>query len=120
MHGVPEYVLVRGRICAENGELRVAEGFGRFIPTPLRPPFVYDSIEGKLEEGEEVAKDEQVPLNGSVTKKLAELDVHVAEIEPPSAMFSGNPTPSVAASGVGRVDGKRDMQETSFSLSGAL
>ncbi|TDG43060.1 hypothetical protein AWZ03_010524 [Drosophila navojoa] len=120
VHGVPEYVLVRGRICVENGELRVAEGFGRFVPTPLRPPFVYDSIEGKQQEGEEVAQDEQVPLNGSVTKKLAKLDVHVAEIEPPSAMFSGNPTPSVASSGVGRVDGKRDMQETSFSLSEEL
>ncbi|XP_061402679.1 dihydropyrimidinase-like, partial [Musca vetustissima] len=47
-HGVPEYVLVRGRICVEHGEVRVAQGHGRFLSTPVRPPFVYDVMDGKV------------------------------------------------------------------------
>ncbi|KAM7362740.1 dihydropyrimidinase-like isoform 2-T4 [Cochliomyia hominivorax] len=48
-HGVPEIVLVRGRVCVENGEVHVVEGHGRFLTTPVRPPFVYDVMEGKVE-----------------------------------------------------------------------
>lgn len=114
VHGVPEFVLVRGRISAENGTLRVGEGFGRFIPMAVRPPFVYDIIEGKVQRADEPHEEYQ---NGNMTKKFAEL-------EPVSAMLAGNlpmpaegsvcSTPSVR----GRVDGKRDMQESSFSISG--
>lgn len=121
MHGVPEYVLVRGRVCAENGVVRVAEGFGRFIPMSVRPPFVYDIIEGKVKSSEEPHEEYQ---NGSMAKKFAELDIQIPAHEPISAMLAGNlpmpaegsicSTPSVR----GRVDGKRDMQESSFSISG--
>ncbi|EDW60675.1 dihydropyrimidinase isoform X1 [Drosophila virilis] len=122
VHGVPEYVLVRGRICAENGSIRVAEGFGRFIPTPLRPPFVYDRIESKEE-----PRDQPVEPNNNATKKLAELDSYISAQEPPTAIFSGNPIPmspeaarNDTPSGRGRVDGKRDQQESSFSISEEL
>lgn len=121
MHGVPEFVLVRGRISAENGTLRVGEGFGRFIPMAVRPPFVYDIIEGKVQRADEPHEEYQ---NGNMTKKFAELDILIPAPEPVSAMLAGNipmpaegsvcSTPSVR----GRVDGKRDMQESSFSISG--
>ncbi|KAL7727600.1 hypothetical protein ACLKA6_014947 [Drosophila palustris] len=123
VHGVPEFVLVRGRVCAENGIVRVAEGFGRFIPMSVRPPFVYDIIEGKVQSSEEPHEEYQ---NGSMAKKLAELDIQIPAHEPISAMLAGNlpmpaegsicSTPSVR----GRVDGKRDMQESSFSISEEL
>lgn len=48
-HGVPEIVLVRGRVCVENGEVRVVEGHGRFLNTPVRPPYIYDVMEGLVE-----------------------------------------------------------------------
>jgi len=114
VHGVPEFVFVRGRICAENGTVRVAEGFGRFIPTPLKPPFVYDSIEGKTEE----EHLEQHNSNGN--SKTAELDTHISSPQPPAVMFSGNTTPSTPEGARGRVDGKRDLQESSFSISRKL
>ncbi|XP_023035379.1 dihydropyrimidinase isoform X2 [Drosophila willistoni] len=124
VHGVPEFVLVRGRICVENGIVRVAEGFGRFIPTPVRPPFVYDIIEGKVQSLPEEHHDEK--QNGNMAKKFAELDIQIPVVEPIGAMLAGNlpmpaegsicSTPSVR----GRVDGKRDLQESSFSISEEL
>ncbi|XP_068156337.1 dihydropyrimidinase isoform X2 [Drosophila tropicalis] len=124
VHGVPEFVLVRGRICVENGIVRVAEGFGRFIPTPVRPPFVYDIIEGKVQSLPEEHHDEK--QNGNIAKKFAELDIQIPVVEPIGAMLAGNlpmpaegsicSTPSVR----GRVDGKRDLQESSFSISEEL
>ncbi|XP_017114646.1 dihydropyrimidinase isoform X1 [Drosophila gunungcola] len=124
VHGVCEFVLVRGRICAEQGNVRVAEGFGRFIPTPVRPPFVYDIIEGKVQSPPEEQHEEK--QNGNVAKRFAELDIQIPVQEPISAMLAGNlampaegslcSTPSVR----GRVDGKRDMQESSFSISEEL
>ncbi|KAH8306465.1 hypothetical protein KR018_011914 [Drosophila ironensis] len=127
VHGVCEFVLVRGRICAERGQVRVAEGFGRFIPTPVRPPFVYDIIEGKVQApAEEQSEQQQERQNGSVAKRFAELDIQIPEREPLGAMLAGNlpmpaegslcSTPSVR----GRVDGKRDLQESSFSISEEL
>ncbi|KAJ8952353.1 hypothetical protein NQ318_017247 [Aromia moschata] len=41
-HGVPEYVIVNGRVCVDEGQLRVVEGHGRFIETPVYPPYIYD------------------------------------------------------------------------------
>ncbi|XP_020799541.1 dihydropyrimidinase 1 isoform X2 [Drosophila serrata] len=124
VHGICEYVLVRGRICAERGNVRVAEGFGRFIPTPVRPPFVYDIIEGKVQSQPEEPHEEK--QNGNVAKRFAELDIQIPVQEPISAMLAGNlampaegslcSTPSVR----GRVDGKRDLQESSFSISEEL
>ncbi|KAH8418509.1 hypothetical protein KR009_010280 [Drosophila setifemur] len=126
VHGVCEFVLVRGRICAEQGNVRVAEGFGRFIPTPVRPPFVYDIIEGKVQKAQEENHEHQEKQNGSVAKRFAELDIQIPIQEPLSAMLAGNlpmpaegslcSTPSVR----GRVDGKRDLQESSFSISEEL
>ena len=43
-HGVPEIVLVRGRVCVENNVVGVTQGFGRFLPTPTYPAFVYDPL----------------------------------------------------------------------------
>lgn len=47
-HGVPEYVIVNGRVCVDEGQLRVAEGYGRFINTSPFPPYIYNPE--KLEE----------------------------------------------------------------------
>lgn len=47
-HGVPDYVIVNGRVIVDEGQIRAVEGFGRFIDTPVFPPFVYDP--SKVEE----------------------------------------------------------------------
>ncbi|XP_030375787.1 dihydropyrimidinase isoform X2 [Scaptodrosophila lebanonensis] len=120
VHGVPEFVLVHGRICVENGLVRVAEGFGRFVPTPVRPPFVYDIIEGKVKPTADEQHEEK--MNGNMAKKFAELDIQIPPEEP---IFDGNLagpaiSPTSTHTMLGRVDGKRDMQESSFSISEEL
>lgn len=39
-HGVPEYVLVGGRVCVDNGVLNVVKGQGKFIHTPTNSQFI--------------------------------------------------------------------------------
>lgn len=116
VHGVPEFVLVRGRICVEEGLVRVAEGFGRFIPSPLRPAFVYDTIEGK---------EEEQPVNPLNETKIEQLQSQITVPQPPYVMLASNGTSAAAQTSQnqvsgsrGRVDGKRDLQESSFSISG--
>jgi dihydropyrimidinase len=48
-HGVPEYVIVSGRVCVDEGDLKAVQGFGRFIPTPVFPPYVYSMVKQKEE-----------------------------------------------------------------------
>lgn len=44
-HGVPLYVISRGRVVMENGNLNVNPGSGCFIPTPPYSPYVYRRIQ---------------------------------------------------------------------------
>lgn len=41
-HGVPEYVIVNGRVIVDDGHLKAVEGHGRFIETPVYAPYVYN------------------------------------------------------------------------------
>ncbi|KRT78519.1 hypothetical protein AMK59_6773 [Oryctes borbonicus] len=41
-HGVPEYVIVNGRVCVDEEQLRAVQGHGKFVETPVFAPFVYD------------------------------------------------------------------------------
>lgn len=127
VHGVPEYVLVRGRICVENETVRVAEGFGRFIPLPARSSseleLVEESVEQPLPKHEHEHEEKQ---NGDLSNKYAQLNIQIPAPEPISPLLAGHL--SVPAEGSvcstpsarGRVDGKRDMQESSFSISGNI
>jgi dihydropyrimidinase len=42
--GVPEYVVCNGRVCVDEGQVKVLQGFGNFIQTPAFAPFVYDLV----------------------------------------------------------------------------
>lgn len=125
VHGVPEYVLVRGRICVENETVRVAEGLGRFIPLPARSSSELQLVEESVEQP--LAKEEhEEKQNGNLNNKYAQLNIQIPAPEPISPILAGHL--SVPAEGSvcstpsarGRVDGKRDMQESSFSISGNI
>ncbi|XP_037946891.1 dihydropyrimidinase-like isoform X2 [Teleopsis dalmanni] len=129
-HGVPEMVLVRGRICVENGVVRVAEGYGRFLNTPIRPPYVYDVLEGKvsLKGDDRNGEDHEEQLNGGLKKvNLAALEIEIPYQEPISrALMAGNvamPSEGSLAStpsGRARVESTRNQQESTFSISEEL
>merc|ERR1719189_285245 len=44
VHGVAEHVITNGRIVVEEGELKVVQGMGRYIPTNAYSPYVYDQV----------------------------------------------------------------------------
>ncbi|XP_067642826.1 dihydropyrimidinase isoform X2 [Eurosta solidaginis] len=126
-HGVPEIVLVRGRICVEDGAVRVAEGYGRFINTPTRPPYLYDVLEGKISFNEDHNGEEhENQIHGGMKRMdLGALEIEIPYQEPisrtilpsrPGAGGSVADTPT----GRGHVEGQRNMQESTFSVSEEL
>lgn len=124
-HGVPEIVIVRGKVCVENGTIRVAEGQGQFIETPLNPPYVYNPLNGKAN-GDEVDADE----NGDEDKNgaIEQLEIEIPQIEPLANYLAGpalsitSDTKSVLSySGrAPRQEGQRNLQNSTFSISGML
>ncbi|XP_055848717.1 dihydropyrimidinase isoform X2 [Episyrphus balteatus] len=129
-HGVPEVVIVRGRICVENDNVRVAEGYGKFVPCEVRPAFVYDALEGKVKP-EEVVNHEEEMINGSKKLNLCDaLEIEIPYQEPITrALLSGNACMPGAGEGSlastpscrgHRIDGQRNMQESTFSISEEL
>ncbi|XP_058822786.1 dihydropyrimidinase isoform X2 [Topomyia yanbarensis] len=126
-HGVPEYVIVHGRVCLENGVFRVAEGQGSFLETPVYPPFVYDALNGITDRN----GDDKSARNG-----LQALDLnqkHDVDIPEPYALpekyvpgpalsiVSGDSQLSTPHSARGhRPDGSKNMQQSTFSISEEL
>ena len=43
-HGVAEYVICGGRVCVDEGQLKVLQGYGKYISKLPFAPFVYDGI----------------------------------------------------------------------------
>ncbi len=43
-HGVPEVVIVRGKVCVENGKVVGTKGWGQFVPNLPYASFVYDPV----------------------------------------------------------------------------
>lgn len=50
-HGVPEYVIVKGRVCVEEAEVKatLSRGLGEFIQTPVFSPTAYPDAAPKRE-----------------------------------------------------------------------
>ena len=44
VHGIAEHVITNGRLVVEEGELKVVQGMGRYIPTNAYSPYVYDQV----------------------------------------------------------------------------
>jgi len=43
-HGVPETVIVQGRIVVDDGNLRVMQGLGKFVPLHPFSPHVFEKV----------------------------------------------------------------------------
>ncbi len=59
VHGIAEYVLSNGRVVVDNGQLKVVQGSGRFIPNPPYAAYVYDRV--KANEAERAMKEVSIP-----------------------------------------------------------
>lgn len=121
-HGVPEIVIVCGRVCVENGNVRVAEGQGKFIETPVNPPYVYNALNGigNDDDAEEHENgDEENGKNGHIEQ----LEIEIPSVEPLTNYLAG-PALSIISDQKSvsgrqpRQDGQRNLQNSTFSISG--
>ncbi|XP_050526848.1 dihydropyrimidinase isoform X2 [Daktulosphaira vitifoliae] len=109
VHGVPEYVLVGGRVCLDEGNLKVVQGHGKFIPTPPHADFVY----GNENVNEESNDQQDYPQDNLKPTAL--------KISPASSVTSEisncSKSPMIHTGRAMRMEGQRDLQSSSFSIS---
>lgn len=110
VHGVPEYVIVNGRVCVDDEQLRAVQGHGKFVETPVFPPFVYDPDKAA----------ELKPIKNGVDEGVLQDHLAKVELEPkicvtPTLPDSAVSTPSCRGP---RPEGQRNIQDSTFSISG--
>lgn len=120
MSGAPQYVIVNGRVCVDDYELRAVEGHGKFLPTGPWSPAAYEPIKAR-------EQNSGTAVNGIP-------DLKPLQITPPVASENGHtlrtvqevsspippPTPATPSS-TGRQmrqEGQRDLQGTTFVVGG--
>lgn len=113
--GAPEYVIVKGKVCLEDGNLRVAEGYGQFLECPAHCPLVFGEKNGHVDD----------LVDGF--KENIQLDQFQVEFEDRDYVPGRADSISSTATAVTqhtarapRADGVRDQQASSFSISKEL
>ncbi|XP_072766403.1 dihydropyrimidinase-like isoform X2 [Anoplolepis gracilipes] len=136
--GVPEYVIVSGRVCVDECELKAVHGFGKYINTEPFGTYVYDMINDKEKKPRGVARTE------AEAKRYAEEDAAIAKAKEEAraaAAARANQTngsfhespreklrpicvPTLPESAVvtpstkgPRLEGQRNLQDSTFSIS---
>ncbi|KAF7231809.1 hypothetical protein EG68_07161 [Paragonimus skrjabini miyazakii] len=118
-HGVPCTVLSGGRVVMEDGELRVTQGAGRFLPCAPFAAYVYDRLR-PFAESHAVKPVIREPYTGPVSKTFQCEDDSVTIDGLKNGAANGGVDPAgdgPRARSPTRCGG-RNMQESSFSLSG--
>ena len=133
IHGAPEYVIVNGRVCVDEFELKAVQGFGKFVPTTPWCPFVYEVLNGKEKEkskenGSFNVSDMKTSLPTQVEKPNVKpkLDIpatngQINNSKDPAYLSSLITPPPVNTPTTGRQmrqEGQRDLQGSTFSVSG--
>ncbi|XP_021954367.1 dihydropyrimidinase isoform X1 [Folsomia candida] len=90
--GVPEYVICNGRVCVDEGQVKVLQGFGNFVQTPPFAPFVYDLIRDS--DQRKLAKLKPVLRDGTDGEMMSKVQngvehVHVSESPKPVTNSGG-------------------------------
>ncbi|GLG93624.1 CAD protein [Gryllus bimaculatus] len=124
-HGVPEYVIVNGRVCVDEGALKAVQGYGRFIPTPPFSPYVFEQVKSR----EEDKKDQEKAIaDGAAAAAVAAAEVvkkveqngnvetrSIPAAETPVTAVETEPSLSCPSS-----KGQRNLQDSTFSISTEL
>ncbi|XP_018397062.1 PREDICTED: dihydropyrimidinase isoform X3 [Cyphomyrmex costatus] len=136
--GVPEYVIVNGRVCVDECELKAVHGFGKYINADPFGSYVYDMINDKEKKPRGVARTE------AEAKRYAEEDAAIAKAKeqaraaaaarinqngsihdsPKIKLQSVSCIPTLPESAVvtpstkgPRLEGQRNLQDSTFSIS---
>ncbi|KAL1493251.1 hypothetical protein ABEB36_011340 [Hypothenemus hampei] len=113
-HGVPEFVIVNGRVIVDEGQIRAVQGFGKFIETPVFPPFVYDPSKLESLKPQRNGTDEQAIQNIREIEKIQFEEKAIPSVTLPESVVN---TPSGKAP---RPEGQRNIQDSTFSISEEL
>merc|ERR1719510_426917 len=74
VHGTPDSVIISGRIVMDEGQLRVMQGFGKFLAMPTFAPYVYEKVRAKEAEARSTNAVIRAS-NGNSTDDLDEADI---------------------------------------------
>ncbi|XP_050671760.1 dihydropyrimidinase isoform X2 [Leptidea sinapis] len=115
--GSPQYVVVNGRVCFDDGELRVVEGLGKYLKTEANSPFVYGGEVPSRSPVNEAPHDIERSTNGTPTHAVSrpgDLLLVSKQLEGMSVTSSGCSTPTGRKM---REAGVRNLQNSTFSIS---
>lgn len=146
INGIPEYVIVNGRICVDEGHLKAVHGYGRFIETLTYPLYVYELVNDKEKRLRGVARsdadarkfqeEDAAMLRAKEAARAAAAAAGAAanagrmihtngnHDSPRSKLSSISCTPTLPESAVftpsgkgPRLEGQRNLQDSTFSIS---
>ncbi|GFY40443.1 dihydropyrimidinase [Trichonephila inaurata madagascariensis] len=112
VRGVPVYVISRGKLVVEEGQVHVSQGAGRYIPTQPFSPYVFACLQQRELFPPPVSRnDSEVPDGEIPTTPVSASSIPREYMHAKSAaeFHSRPPTRS----------GGRNLQDSTFSLSGA-
>lgn len=113
-HGVPEYVITNGHIVMDEGQLKVTQGLGRFVPTPVNSQYVFGRSSTR-DRARQPLKVERDAYTGNVVEVNPE-DAPQIPKRPDNPIIPEYP--SEFHNRPATRGGTRNMQDSSFSLSG--
>nr|CAD7427250.1 unnamed protein product [Timema monikensis] len=125
-HGVPEFVIVNGRVCVDEGHLKAVQGFGHFVSNAVHSPFVYDQV---VPQEEVTVKKDQNSKQVSYTEPERNgLESEDAQNNTPLAVLESRPVDETPLSpsqselllGCPSSKGQRNLQDSTFSISAEL
>ncbi|XP_070511948.1 dihydropyrimidinase isoform X2 [Cardiocondyla obscurior] len=140
--GVPEYVIVNGRVCVDECVLKAVHGFGKYVNTDPFGAYVYDMINDKektprgvartdadakrhAEEDAALAKAREAARAAAAAAAAARANQNGSILDSPKIKLQG-PTciPTLPESAVvtpstkgPRLEGQRNLQDSTFSIS---
>lgn len=104
----------------------MAEGYGTFLNAPVNPPYVYNPING-ISNGDDCENKSQNGDTQLLKSGIEQLAIEIPELEPITTILSKKQALSIgsdttrASTPTGRAprtDGQRNMQDSTFSISG--
>lgn len=113
--GAPEFVIVKGKVCLEDGNVRVAEGYGQFVEMPAHCPMIYAAKNGHGESDLVDGFADQMQLD------QFQVEFEDRDYVPGKAdSIVSSSTQVTFTARAPRAEGVRDQQASSFSISKEL
>lgn len=108
--GAPEYVIVKGTVCLEDGNVRVAQGYGQFLELPTHCPMIF-----KQKNGDDITDGlKEVQILDQFQEEFEDRDYIPGKAD---SMVSTSTQVTTHTARAPRAEGVRDQQASSFSIS---